>query len=207
MRKLGNEEMRKLGDYQVSPFPHFLISPLPSPLMNRGFTSLSGLIFEGLKHYHLEHGVKAAQAVNVWDRVAGPAVASVTRADSVRDGVLWVFTPSSAWSQELSMLRENLIAGINSALGVDALTDIRFRVKRLPARKPEEPPRERTPRTLTADERQVVSALAARLEGESGTHIGGLAARMMARPDRSAVCPVCKGPMDTGNDRCPFCSD
>ncbi|HEY3413358.1 MAG TPA: DUF721 domain-containing protein [Armatimonadota bacterium] len=174
--------------------------------MRPGFTTLSGLINEGLKHYHLEQGVKAAQAVNVWDRVAGPAVASVTRADIVRDGVLWVFTPSSAWSQELSMLRPNLIAGINAAIGIEAVTDIRFRVKRLPTRRPDEPAPDRLPKTLTADERKLVADLAARLEPDAGAVIGGLAERMMARPDRSGICPVCSGPMDPGRDRCPFCS-
>ena len=195
--------MIHLENFPVSQFPSF---PVSLPSMRPGFTSLSGLIPQGLKHYHLEQGVKAAQAVNVWDSVAGPAVASVTRADTVRDGVLWVFTPSSAWSQELSMLRPSLIAGINAALGVEVVTDIRFRVKRLPSRKPDDPPQVRTMRTLSEEDRQVIAALAACLEPDAGAVLGGLAERMMARPDRSAICPACAGPMDSGRDRCPFCS-
>ena len=104
------------------------------------------------------------------------------------------------------MLRENLVAGINEALGTSAITDVRFRVKRIPPRSISEPQAARPARTLSEEDKQVVAALAARLGVEPGEHISGLAGRMMARPDRSAVCPDCGGPMDSTSARCPFCT-
>jgi hypothetical protein len=172
--------------------------------MRPGFTPLSGLIAEGLRHYHLDKGVKAAQAVDVWDKVAGPSVAAVTRADLVRDGVLWVFTKSSAWSQELSMLREQLVRGINSELGTPALTDIRFQVKRFAKSPPAQVP-VKSVRTLSASDRNTVAKLAERLDGDLLDRISGVALKHFARGDRLSVCPGCGGPMDAGYASCPFC--
>lgn len=166
---------------------------------------LSRLIQDGLRQYSLEQGVKAAQAVQVWDRVAGPSVAAVTRADVVHDGVLVVLTKSSAWSQELSMLREQLVAGINAELGTPALRDIRFQVKRFAVRHAAEAPA-RVKHTLTATDREAIAQLAARLEGETGEKIGGVMERQMERGDREGVCPACHGPMSVEDRVCPFCA-
>jgi hypothetical protein len=166
---------------------------------------LNRLIQDGLRHYHLEQGVKAAQAVQVWGRVAGPSVAAVTRADVVHDGVLIVLTRSSAWSQELSMLRDQLVAGINAELGAPALKDIRFQVKRFSSA-PKAAPISKSKRILTPADREAVAALAARLEGDAATVIGGVLERQMARGDREGVCPVCHGPMDSADKICPFCA-
>lgn len=165
---------------------------------------LNRLIQDGLRHYSLEKGVRAAQAVQMWDRVAGPSVAGVTRAEVVQDGVLLVYTKSSAWSQELSMLREQLVAGINAELGCDALRDIRFQVKRFSVRQPLVET-SKTKHTLTTSDREAITALAARLEGETGAKIGGVMERQMERADREAVCPACHGPMDSQHSLCPFC--
>ncbi len=58
-----------------------------------------------------------------WPRLVGAGLARLTRARSVRDGVLVVEVPSSAWAMELNMRRRQIMARLNAGRSV--------RVKRL----------------------------------------------------------------------------
>lgn len=164
---------------------------------------LNRLIRDRLQTYHLEQGVKAKQSVSLWERVAGPTVAAVTRADGIRGGILYVLTRSSAWSQELSMLREPLIARINTELETEAVQDIRFQVKPFPNAAPEAaaPPA----RELTDPEHAALRALAARLEDTEAGHLAALAEKQMRRLDADRVCDACGGPVRPNETTCPFC--
>jgi hypothetical protein len=170
----------------------------------RGFSSIDGLIRERLQNFQLEHGVKAQQSLSLWERVAGPTVAAVTVADGIRNGTLYVLTRSSAWSQELSMLREPLIARINAELERDVVQEIRFQVKPFEKEKDAgEPP---TPaRDLTDAERTALERLAAQLEATTAGRITEVAAKQMRRTDSGRVCAACGGPVHPGESLCPFC--
>lgn len=167
---------------------------------------LGRLLRDGLKRFHLEKGVRERKAVSLWEHAAGPAVAAVTQAGTVRDGVLYIITRSSAWSQELSLLREQLMARINDELGAEAITDIRFQVKRL--KKPDAPVERTAPeRALTHEERATLRALTERLEEDVADRLTRLAARQMRRHAADAACPGCGGPLKVGQTLCPFCRD
>lgn len=58
-----------------------------------------------------------------WPRLVGAGLARVTRARSVRDGVLVVEVPSSAWAMELNLRRRQIMARLNAGR--------RVRVKRV----------------------------------------------------------------------------
>jgi predicted nucleic acid-binding Zn ribbon protein len=171
-----------------------------------GFSPIDRLIRERLQSYHLEQGVKAKQSVSLWERVAGPTVAAVTRADGIRGGILYVLTRSSAWSQELSMLREPLIARINAELETEAVQDIRFQVKHFPKAAPEA---RSVPsaRDLTEPERAALRRLAERLEDTTAGRIAAVAEKQMRHTDAERACPVCGGPVRHGEPVCPFCRE
>ena len=83
-----------------------------------------------------------------WAEIVGPQVAGVTQVEAVRDGVLYVRVKNSVWANELTMLKDDMVRRLNAALGGRVLTDIHFkasglaRVKKAPARPPEETPTE-----------------------------------------------------------------
>src|SRR5690606_967217 len=109
---------------------------------------------------------------------------------------------SSAWSQELSMLREPLIARINAVLETEAVQDIRFQVKPFDGPAPEA--EETLPaRDLTDLERDALRGLAARLEKTDAGHLAALAEKQMRRTDAHRACPSCGGPVRPGEDVCP----
>ncbi|MBI2895252.1 MAG: DUF721 domain-containing protein [Deltaproteobacteria bacterium] len=98
------------------------------------------------------HGVPP-EVHPAWQSTVGPAIARVTRPDSLRRGVLTVVTKNSVWVNELMMLQERILAGLEAALGERLVAELRFRVGRVHAHdrrerrvaEPAPPPRELDP--------------------------------------------------------------
>lgn len=74
------------------------------------------------------HGLLALQ---VWPEVVGPRIASVTRAERLSEGILFVKTASSVWANELTFQKPLLVEQLNGKLGRPMVSDIRFRAGRL----------------------------------------------------------------------------
>jgi hypothetical protein len=167
-------------------------------------TPLGRLIREGLQRYHLEQGVTAQNSVSLWERVVGEPVASATRADGIKDGILFVYTRSSAWSQELSLMREDLMGRINTALGGEVVKDIRFQVRRFrkaDAPEPAAPPR----RALTPEEAGAIESVTGSLEAPVAGRLARVMTSYAARADRDRRCKACGARVRPGEDTCPFC--
>jgi predicted nucleic acid-binding Zn ribbon protein len=60
-----------------------------------------------------------------WVEVVGTPVADQTRPLSIQRDVVWVATSSSAWSQNLTFARKNILKKLNNHLST-SLVDIRF---------------------------------------------------------------------------------
>ena len=165
----------------------------------------NNVLLRCFKRLGLEAGLKQANAVGIWAREAGPAVAAVTEADSIRDGVLWVRTKSSAWSQELSMQKEPLIRRLNEALGAEVVKDIRFQVKRKTLAAPPIAPKPEPLLPLTEPEKAAVKRMTEQLDPEVGQHIARVMEADVARRKAGRKCPVCQGPLHRSETTCPFC--
>lgn len=68
------------------------------------------------------------KAVVLWEEVVGQGVARRAKATSVRDNILFVTVQNSMWLQELALLKEGIIAKVNSLIGSEVIKDIVFRV-------------------------------------------------------------------------------
>jgi predicted nucleic acid-binding Zn ribbon protein len=68
------------------------------------------------------------KAVVLWGEAVGQGVARRAKATSVRDNILFVTVQNSMWLQELALLKEGIIAKINSLVGKEVIKDIVFRV-------------------------------------------------------------------------------
>ncbi len=68
------------------------------------------------------------KAVVLWEEVVGQGVARKAKATSVRDNILFVTVQNSMWLQELALLKEGIIAKVNSLIGSEVIKDIVFRV-------------------------------------------------------------------------------
>ncbi len=75
-------------------------------------------------------GRQRGRAVAAWCEVAGREASSHARGFALRDGELLVFVDSSVWATELSMMSEHYRAAINTVLGKETVSSMRFAVSR-----------------------------------------------------------------------------
>jgi predicted nucleic acid-binding Zn ribbon protein len=71
---------------------------------------------------------RAWRAMAAWARAAGPRIAQHARAEQLRNKTLVVRVASSAWANELSFLKAELLAKLQELPGGDAVQDLRFSV-------------------------------------------------------------------------------
>jgi predicted nucleic acid-binding Zn ribbon protein len=68
-----------------------------------------------------------ARVQEVWERVAGPAIATSARPTRERDGVLTVTCEAAVWAQELDLMAGELIPRLNAALATGQIRELRCR--------------------------------------------------------------------------------
>jgi predicted nucleic acid-binding Zn ribbon protein len=66
-----------------------------------------------------------AEVQRAWPQVAGERFARAAEPVAERDGVVTVSCRSAVWAQELDLLSERVIAGLNEALGRPAVRRLR----------------------------------------------------------------------------------
>jgi hypothetical protein len=79
-----------------------------------------------LSRLGIRQRVLEQQAIGNWPEVVGPHIAASTRADRVREGILFVSCKSSAWANELSLHKDQIVGGLNKSVGAEVVKDIRF---------------------------------------------------------------------------------
>ncbi len=74
-----------------------------------------GKVLEGyLQSSGLQRPVGEQEILLDWERLVGEGIAKVTRAKSIRDGVLVVEVKSSAWMMELNLMKRQIMAKVNA---------------------------------------------------------------------------------------------
>ncbi len=94
-----------------------------------------------LRRHGLDRRIDEFRAVEVWSEVVGPMIAAQSRAVEIREGVLFVHVESNVWMQELGILREDIMARLNTHLGAPHVRKIVLSLERTPHR-PTATPRE-----------------------------------------------------------------
>lgn len=71
--------------------------------------------------------LKDYRVLDRWPEIVGGKIASVTSAERLKDGRLWVKVRHSTWRSELQFLKTDLIRKINETFGETIVKDIIFR--------------------------------------------------------------------------------
>ena len=71
--------------------------------------------------------IRESMALVYWPEVVGEIGARATEAEKVSRGKLVVRTKSSTWSQELTLLKPELIEKLNRRLGENLIVDIIYK--------------------------------------------------------------------------------
>jgi hypothetical protein len=87
------------------------------PLLDQLFSSLK-----------LDEPARTFRALRAFQRAAGPHIGARARAERLRGAILYVRVTSSAWSQELHVLKSQLIAKLHRTPGGEPVQDLRFSV-------------------------------------------------------------------------------
>lgn len=90
-------------------------------------------VASALRFHGITDEVRAQRLLTEWSELVGPKIASRTRPDGIDDKAggrtLWIEVATSAWLQELNMLRPQIVAGLVERLGEPRLfDDIKFRL-------------------------------------------------------------------------------
>ncbi len=75
----------------------------------------------------IDRKLREYDAVVRWEQIVGEQIARVTRPDQIVKGVLVVHVTASAWRQELTLRKTEIIRRLNEDLGEEVVKDIRFR--------------------------------------------------------------------------------
>ena len=92
--------------------------------------AIGGVLARVLRDLGLYGELQAWRAVEEWPEVVGARVSRHTRAVGFREGILRVEVEGSAWMQELSFLKRDLIGRLNQYLGSPLVREVRFVVPR-----------------------------------------------------------------------------
>lgn len=158
-----------------------------APEFRQGEQLITGLF----RRLGLVEQARSWRAMALWPRAAGPRIASHARAERLRNKTLVVRVSSSAWANELSFLKAELLAKLRALPGGEAIKDLRFSVgPLLDAPSWDEPPppaqmtrRTRPTRPLVSDGKDRIdgAALAQAMEEVADPGLREALARLIGR--------------------------
>jgi len=89
-------------------------------------TGIGAVVKTVIAQNALQRGLAAHQAIDLWPTIAGDQLSKVCCAESIREGVLFVKAKSSAWANELTFHKPELLRKLAQRIGGGVITDIRF---------------------------------------------------------------------------------
>lgn len=129
--------------------------------------SIKHIVTQVLDNLGMEKKVRESRAISSWKEIVGERIARNTHPYKIQKGILFVSTFSSVWSQELSLMSQEIKERINSFLGEDVIKEMRFYPRGVD-RQPviETPSREIAPRELNKTQVQEIEELAGQIEDD-----------------------------------------
>lgn len=89
--------------------------------------SIQGPLYTVIQKLTSPMVLKEYQALKKWNEIVGEKIASVSEAQKVVSGVLYVKVKDHVWRHELKMLSGRLIEKFKELLGEDIIKEIKFR--------------------------------------------------------------------------------
>lgn len=126
-----------------------------------------------------------------WARIVGPAIARQTRPVQVVRDTLVVVTRSSAWSQQLSLLADDVLRGLHAIAEASGIERLRFRVGRISA-----PARTRNATPRTGSRAALPESAPLPPDAPLSDVVAHLHLRMAQRQSVHGACPICSATRD-----------
>ena len=68
------------------------------------------------------------RAIQLWQDVVGDKVSAHTKPISIQDKIIFVKVDNSAWCNELSFFKKDIVKKINEGVGMRVINDVYFKV-------------------------------------------------------------------------------
>jgi len=88
--------------------------------------SIGRVVEDSLDKLGIRGRVREHRAMAEYKAVVGRHIAGASFPENVREGVLFVCCKSSAWANELSLHKRDIISRLNRSVGAQVIKDIRF---------------------------------------------------------------------------------
>jgi hypothetical protein len=108
-----------------------------------------------------EKRLRESRVWQVWGETVGEQIAGKSQPAAFRDGTLTVRVSGSAWLQQLSLMKQDIIQQLNAAVGEPLVTDIFFKQGSLPGQPEQSEKPAPLKRKLSEAEKQRLAELAA----------------------------------------------
>lgn len=119
---------------------------------SRKIDKLSGTIEKLLNARGWAGRLKEYRVLGVWDRCVGSGIAAHAQPVMIRGKKLTVVVDSSAWMQQLSLLRPQIVEKLNRGLGKDSVESISLKLGEVGRREAPSGKRPAEPRALGDEE-------------------------------------------------------
>jgi len=86
------------------------------------------VLFSVLKKRGMASKIEENILFKLWPKAVGPQIASKTKPDSFKNGILFVKTVSSVWVQQLHFVKQDILDKFNQLSGKQTIKEIRFLV-------------------------------------------------------------------------------
>ena len=114
--------------------------------------AISGLLSAVLRGTPVEKRLHEGRIWVVWEQAVGSRIASHAVPAAFRDGTLTLTVDSAPWMQQLTYLKQELIAKVNGELGEEMVKDIFMKAGRVKVPAPPATPWVKERRQLSEDE-------------------------------------------------------
>jgi len=106
--------------------------------MSKKIEKLSSFLGKTLASHGLATRLKEFRVMGRWEKIVGKVIARHAQPSSLRGKKLSVVVDSSAWMQQLSLLKPELIEKLNQGLGAGSLHEITLKIGTVaPGERPE----------------------------------------------------------------------
>jgi predicted nucleic acid-binding Zn ribbon protein len=96
--------------------------------LTRGNAAPVGSVIEGLiAKWGIRKPLKRAEVITGWPDIVGKRIAKETKAERIRNTILFISCSSPMWAQELGLLKPTIIKKIRARVGPGIVTDIHFK--------------------------------------------------------------------------------
>ncbi|MBI5198170.1 MAG: DUF721 domain-containing protein [Nitrospirae bacterium] len=91
-------------------------------------TPVSGILARVIRQYGLEGKFREHQLLQEWSGIVGETIARHTRPEEIRFKKLHLVVDSSAWMQQLTFFKKEIIDKVNAAFKSEMVREIRMKV-------------------------------------------------------------------------------